>query len=129
METQYRSSGRHRLAYRPREDPIVEGAVRALCRRLAEVVAQGVDAVSPLQSDPDGHRRRVTIDLTGALLTQVFRLVAGTLAQEVQRRVPSLGGLHGAVAAGATQALKKPLRPPDPVIDLTDRADKERPGG
>lgn len=123
METQERRTGRHRLVYRAQQDPRVLNLVSVLAAHLGTVVEQGVDAVSPNQADPDGQRRRVAVELSGALLKEVFRMVARALAFEVQHRVPFAGG---GVVRAAQEALRGGVRPAPPVIDLTDRAPRKK---
>jgi len=118
VETQERSTGRHRIVYRAREDRRLQQLVGVLAEQLTRVVEQGVEAVSPNQRDPDGQRRRVAAELSGALLSEVFRLLAIALAARVQQRVPF--GASGVLRA-AQEATRGGVRRPPPVIDLTDR--------
>lgn len=127
METQQRRTGRHRLVYTPREDPLLGTQLQLAAERIARVVREGVEAVSPYQPDPDAQRRAVAIDVTGAILREAFRMLAVATAQRVQEVVPGIGK---GVVVRAREVLHAPLNPPSPVIDLTNgRSPEERAGG
>ena len=121
MDTQQRPNGRHRLVYRPREDPGLLSPLGEASSRIARAVREAVDAVSPLQAGADAQRRAVAVDVSGAILSEAFRLLAIGTAAEVGRTLPGLGA---EVVVRAAESLRAPLRPPPPVIDLTAERDR-----
>jgi len=90
MEQQARANGRHRVLYQPRKDPVLQQLALAMGTHCGKVILAGVDAVSPHQRDPDGHRRLVALDLTRALLPEVYRMVGAVCGYTVEQAVPSL---------------------------------------
>ena len=98
MEQQARANGRHRVLYEPRKDPVVQQHALELGQHLAHVVLQGVDAVSPNQHDPDGHRVLVASELTRAVLTEACRMVGAVTGWSIEQRLPAYGDVLGAAS-------------------------------
>jgi hypothetical protein len=98
MEQQARANGRHRVLYEPRRDPVVQQHALELGQHCAQIVLQGVEAVSPNQKDPDGHRALVASEFTRSLLTEVYRMVGAVTGLVVEQRLPSMGRVVGAAA-------------------------------
>lgn len=121
MDTQQRPNGRHRLVYRPREDPGLLSPLDEASARIARAVREAVDAVSPLQGGADAQRRAVAVDVSGAILSEAFRMLAIGTAGAVARTLPGIGA---EVVERAAEVLRAPLRPPPPVVDLTSSTER-----
>ena len=104
MEQQARANGRHRVLYEPRRDPVVQQHALELGRHCADVILQGVAAVSPHQQDPDGHRALVASELTKALLTEVYRMVGAVTGLVVEQRLPAFGSVVDAAQRPVVRA-------------------------
>ena len=106
FEQQSRPNGHARLLYEPRKDPLIQRHALELGSHCARVVLQGVDAVSPHQKDPDGHRLLVAAELTQAMLKEIYRMVGAVtgwaLEQQLTRSgAPAFGHLGRAAVATA----------------------------
>ena len=98
MEQQARANGRHRVLYEPRKDPVVQQHALELGQHLAQVVLQGVAAVSPNQKDPDGHRVLVATELTRVILVEACRMVGAVTGWSLEQRLPAYGQVVGAAS-------------------------------
>jgi hypothetical protein len=111
FEQQARPHGHHRVLYQPRRDPVVQQHALELGRHCAEVVLQGVAAVSPHQKDPDGHRLLVATELTREMLAEVYRMVGAVTGWALEQRLSASGGpAYGQVAAAAGRTAPPPQR-------------------
>lgn len=91
MYQEVRPNGHARVLYEPRRDPVVQRHALELGQYCARIVLQGVEAVSPHQRDPDGHRVLVASELTKALLTEVYRMIGAVAGWSVEQRLPAYG--------------------------------------
>ena len=91
MYQEVRPNGHARVLYEPRRNPVVQQHALELGQYCARIVLQGVEAVSPHQRDPDGHRVLVATELTKALLTEVYRMIGAVAGWSVEQRLPAYG--------------------------------------
>src|SRR5262245_16788103 len=119
FEQQARPNGHARLLYEPRKDPLVQRHALELGAHVARVVLAGVDAVSPKQRDPDGHRVLVAGELTQAMLKEVYRMVGAVAGWALEQQLPAYG--HLGRAAGATAP------PPQRIVYAASRAGQAQP--
>jgi hypothetical protein len=111
FEQQSRPNGHARVLYQPRRDPVIQQHALELGSHCARVVLQGVDAVSPHQKDPDGHRLLVATELTQAMLAEVYRMVGAVTGWALEQRLSAAGGpAYGQVAAAAGRTAPPPRR-------------------
>lgn len=107
FEQQVRPNGHARVLYEPRRDPVIQQHALELGKHVCRVVLQGVDAVSPHQRDPDGHRLLVASELTKQMLAEVYRMVGAVAGWALEQELAAYG--HAAAAAQSTA-------PPPPRI-------------
>jgi hypothetical protein len=107
-----RANGRHRVLYQPRHDPVVQMHALELGRHSARLILHGIDAVSPHQRDPDGHRLLVAAQLTQAMLSEIYRMIGGVTGTLLDQQVPGFG-------AAILDAADRVVRAPAPMQDLT----------
>lgn len=119
MQTQYRANGRHRVLYQPRRDPRLQELALAMGTHCGKVVLAGIDAVSPNQKDPDGHRRLVAMELTRAVLPECFHMIAAVCGFYVEQKVPTL---FFDLVAAARSTVNTPVRAVEAVPRSARRA-------
>ena len=122
MEQQYRANGRHRVLYEPRRDPRLQQLALAMGTHCGQLVLAGIDAVSPNQKDPDGHRRLVGMELTRTLLPEAFRMVAAVCGYTVEQRLPSL---FPDLVVAASRTVAPPARTVEAAPRSTRRAPRQ----
>ena len=105
FEQEVRPNGHARVLYQPRRDPVIQQHALELGTHVCRVVLQGVDAVSPHQRDPDGHRLLVANELTKQMLAEVYRMVGAVAGWALEQQLVAYGR-----AAAAAQSTAPPPR-------------------
>ncbi len=118
-EQQYQANGHHRVLYQPRRDPVVQMHALELGRHSARLILHGLEAVSPNQRDPDGHRLLVAAQLTQAMLSEIYRMIGGVTGTLLDQQVPGFG-------AAVFRAAEQVVRGPEPMQDATTPAAQAR---
>jgi len=115
FEQQVRPNGHARVLYEPRRDPVIQQHALELGKHVCRVVLQGVDAVSPHQRDPDGHRLLVASELTKQMLAEVYRMVGAVAGWALEQQLAATFG-KGAPGYGHAAAAAQSTAPPPPRI-------------